>query len=122
MRTAIALFTALLLLTACSDAKDKKAAREKKISEYKTELKALNAEYAAMRELPEHKAVRLASFNAQKALRSAKKRGDTAAMEEAQAAYDETSAAADVVFAQEAALERRRLDLRDKILDLGGTP
>ena len=122
MRTAIALLTALLLLTACSDAKDKKAAQLKKITEYKAELKTLNAEYAAMRELPEHKAVRVASFNAEKALRSAKKRGDTAAMEEAKAARDEAAAAADIVLAQEAALERQRLDLRDKILDLGGTP
>ena len=121
MRKAIALLGVLLLLAACSG-EDKAAARKKKITGYKAELKALNGEYAAMRSSPEHTAAKAESAKAMMAFAIAKKRDDAAALETAQAAYEEAVAAAEVILAQEAVLEKKMQDMRDKILDLGGTP
>jgi len=119
MRTALAILAALFVLAACSG-EDAAAARKKKIDGYKAQLKVLNGQLAEM--MPQHTEIKTTSYKAQAALKAAKKKGDEAAVEAAQAAYDEASGAANDALAQEKALDDQMTALRDKIYDLGGTP
>jgi len=120
MRTAIAVLVSLFLVAACNGDDGRKAARKKKIQDYKTQLKVLNGQLAEM--MPQHTDVKVTSFKAQGALKRAKKGDDENALAEAEAAYEEAKAAADEALAQEKVLEDQIRAMRDKIYDLGGEP
>jgi chromosome segregation ATPase len=121
MRTALVLFTTLLLIAACSG-EDAKAAKKQKIKGLKEQLRAANARIDEFQNSPEFKDATTASFKAQAALLGAKRSKDEARIEAAQAAYDDAAAAGKEVFARQEQLNKEMRDLRDKILDLGGTP
>ena len=126
MRNALALIMALLIpslicLGGCSG-EDKKAARQQKIKDLKEQLRQVYTQIDDFQNSPEYKDATTASYKAQAALIGAKKRGDEAAIEEAQATYDEAAAVAKDVFAKKDMLDKEKNRLRDKIIDLGGTP
>ena len=119
MRTAVAVMISLFLVAACSG-DDGKAARKKKIQDYKAQLRVLNGQYAEM--MPQNTDIKLASFKTQAALKAAKKGGDESAIAETEAAYEEAKAAYEEANAQEQALKDQIQAMRDKIYDLGGEP